>query len=166
MPETKRKEYLSLAYIRALSSKADALMDIIREDSDSSDVLIKKLITTDKESYWGEVVFQLKSTSSKTAVKEDDQNIFYNLKVKNYKDLIKRAVSKKYLALLILPEEENEWLDINVERIIMKKCMYWVSLLGMPDTSNTSGITVTIPKSNLLNADSLIQLIKQSVDKI
>ena len=163
MDTAKQKEYISIAYIRALASQSKSLIEEIKEDSDSVDVRLKKQIeTSDGLKFWGEIAIQLKSTNSPNVFHEDENFIYYNLPVKNYNALRLPSVSKKYLALLILPEEN--WIDVNIERMIIKKSMFWISLLDLPETNNSSTIQVKIPKENHLTSDSINELLKNSLN--
>ena len=162
MDTAKQKEYISIAYIRALASQSKSLIEEIKEDSDSVDIRLKKQIeTTDGLRFWGEIAMQLKATSSLNVYREDDNYIYYDLPVKNYNDLRLPSVSKKYLALLILPNDQ--WVDVNIERMIIKKSMFWISLLDFPETNNSSTIQVKIPKENQLTSDSINDLLKNSL---
>lgn len=162
MDIAKQKEYISIAYIRALASQSKSLIEEIKEDSDSIDVRLKKQIETNEGlRFWGEIAVQLKSTNSPNIYHEDHDYIYYNLSVKNYNDLRLPSVSKKYLALLILPEDD--WIDVNIERMIIKKSMFWISLLDFPETNNSSTIQVKIPKINQLTSDSINELLKNSL---
>lgn len=161
MDSSKQKEYISIAYLRSISAKAKVIFSIEHEDSDSIDVKLKKNIDIDGTPYWSDIGIQLKATSSFNQYTEDENNIYYNLKVKNYNDLRLNASTRKYLALLILPEDSKQWIENDVDKLIIKKCMYWISLLGMPETLNTSTIQITIPKKQILNEESLNILISE-----
>ncbi len=39
--------------------------------------------------------------------------------------------------------------------MISRRCAYWVSLLGMKETSNTSKISVRLPRSQQFNVEQL-----------
>ena len=162
MDSAKQKEYISIAYVRALASQSQAFIEEIKEDSDSVDIrLKKKMISSEGLTFWGEIALQLKSTNSLNLYSEDATNIYYQLKVKNYNELRLPSVSKKYLALLILPEKD--WLDVDIDRMIIKKCMFWTSLLDMPETNNSTTIQVTIPKKNQLTSDVINDLLLNSL---
>ncbi len=162
MDSSKQKEYISIAYIRALASQSQALIEEIKEDSDSVDIRLKKKMTLpDGTEFWGEIALQLKATNSSNLYHEDTQNIYYQLKVKNYNELRLQSVSKKYLGLLILPDKD--WLDVDINRMIIKKCMYWTSLSNFPETNNSSTVQVIIPKTNQLTSDVINDLLFKSL---
>ncbi len=61
--------------------------------------------------------------------------------------------------MLFLPPEKELWLNISEEQLILKRCAYWISLLGAPDSENKSGQTVFLKKSQLFDPGGLEQLL-------
>lgn len=161
MEESKQKEYLSIAYLRALASKAGALMDIQNEDGLSDDATLKKHFMLPNE-FDGVISIQLKSTNSINICKEYDNHYTYVLSSKNYNDLVRECAIKRYLAVLILSKED--YLKITPEQLVIKKCMYYISLTGKEKTDNFDSITIEIPKENILNSDKLNELLEKSND--
>ena len=163
MDKQKREEYLSIAYLRTISASGGILFSLDHEDSDSVDVNLKF--------HWDDVDFdstigiQLKATSSKSCYREDEDFVYYDLKVKNYNDLRRNSSESKFLTLLILPEEENEWINQTIDELIIRRNMYWLSLYGSPETTNTSTIRIKIPKVNLVTKESLLQLLRSDLEE-
>ena len=162
MDKQKKEEYLSIAYLRTIAAEAGVLFSIDPEDSDSVDVHLKKHI--DEIDFDATIGIQLKATSSRNNYTEDEEYIHYKLKTKNYNDLRRLASEDKYLALLILPEDENDWIDQKIEELIIRRIMYWVSLKGFPLSNNNSTTTIKIPKIQVLSKDSLLELIKNGLE--
>jgi len=150
MVETRRKEELSISYLNALCAYAKIDMEIMKNDDDSRDVLIKKLVTRkDGTPIYSSFNMQLKSTSQKLTVK--DNLIHYELKIKNYNDLTAATMTPIILALLVLPQEESDWLKHTVDELVIKKCMYWIDLSKHPPVDNTESVTIHIPESNYVD---------------
>lgn len=162
MESSKQKEYLSLAYLRALAAQGKIYFSIEPEDSDSIDVKLKKKIIYDGKSIDSDIGIQLKATNSSNLYRETDDEIIYDLKVKNYNDLRGFTTTKKYLALLILPESEEEWVEQDIEKLIIRRAMYWTSLAGKPDVSSTTTVAVHIPKTNVLDSETLNKLLENA----
>jgi hypothetical protein len=96
---------------------------------------------------------QLKSTSRDVL---DDKVIRYPLKLKNYDDLIlNNYATPRILVVVIVPENLQNWLKQTEEELCLRHCGYWLSLRGMPSTTNTTNITVTIPKINQFTVAAL-----------
>lgn len=68
------------------------------------------------------------------------------------------------LALLILPENEDEWLIWTQEDLMLKGRMYWKSFIDSPEIENINNITISIPKANYLNADTLLELLQNAAE--
>ena len=97
----------------------------------------------------------MKSTYSNVLYSETEESIKYALKVKNYNDLIEQNGDYLVLALLILPQDKEQWVTLTPENLILRRCVYWVNLQGKERSSNLEKVTVTIPKKNILNVDTL-----------
>ena len=68
------------------------------------------------------------------------------------------------LALLILPENEDEWLIWTQEDLMFKGRMYWKSFKDSPEIENINNITISISKANYLNADTLLELLQNAAE--
>jgi Domain of unknown function (DUF4365) len=64
----------------------------------------------------------------------------------------------RILIVMFLPTNANEWLIINENELILKKCAYWVSLRGAAASTNGTGETVYIPKTQIFNTESLLDI--------
>lgn len=162
MDSAKQKEYLSIAYLRAVAAKAAVFFSCEIEDSDSVDVRLKKKINLDGVHFWSDIGFQLKATSSPSQYTESETTIEYTLKVKNYNDLRDNASTRKYLALLVLPQESKDWVELSVDELIIRKTLYWISLKGYPETTNTETIRISIPKNQILDEKAVENLIEEN----
>lgn len=154
------KERLSLIYISALAGKLDLGFEDHRgKDKDirfGIDCTLTKATPgiNRAEAISGEINFQVKATSvsSTTMYREDEKNIYYKLK-RNLD-----PVSNFYLVLLVLPSHEDihTWVEQDVEKLILRKCAYFLKLDdSMIEQMKT---TVTIPKTNLLTPDSIMNM--------
>lgn len=155
MEETKVEEYLSLSYMQALCAATKALYGKVEEDEDSKDLWLKKRIYNGTKGFWSSLYIQMKSTYSKALYSETEESIKYALKVKNYNDLVEQNGDYSILALLILPQDKGQWVTLTPENLILRRCVYWVSLQGKERSSNSETVTVTIPKKNILNVETL-----------
>jgi hypothetical protein len=71
----------------------------------------------------------------------------------------------KILAVLFLPSDPTSWLTCTVDELILKKSAYWTCLYGAELSTNESGQTIYLPKSQLLTPDELIRLANLAVHK-
>ncbi len=78
------------------------------------------------------------------------------MRLKNYEDLRRTNVLvPRVLVVVVVPEDVQEWLDQSEERLALRRCGYWVSLRGSPDTDNTTSVTVDVPRAQVFSADAL-----------
>jgi hypothetical protein len=108
------------------------------------------------------VYTQLKSTSNKRLFKES--TIIYPLEVNNYSYLIKQGEPKILIVLELPFKEDNvgnededtyKWIEQDVEKLILKKCCYYINLQGWKQTENTTSINIEIPRTNIFTPQTL-----------
>ena len=162
----KIKEDLSICYLKTIAAVKGIAVERIEHDEDSVDVIIKKVLNTNKNiQFNSQISIQLKSTSSKSQYSISEQEISYKLKVKNYNDLCMPASMPSILALLILPEEKEEWTKWTPDELIIKGKMFWLSLQDKEMSDNKDSVTVKIPKENILNANTIDELIQKVAEE-
>ncbi|MCY4304682.1 MAG: DUF4365 domain-containing protein [Aestuariivita sp.] len=147
-----RKEYLSLSCLSAIAAQAGHIFtQNIRPDVDSVDVNIRT-------KYCPRIQFdiQVKSTSS-PKIKED--GLHYNVKQKNYEDMIIGRMVPLYLFVFQFPSEEEKWLKCSVESLIIKKCFWWESLSKLEFIQQKSK-TIIIPHSQRIGSSGLNPVIE------
>lgn len=166
MDKEKIKEDLSICYLKTIVAINGIALERIEHDEDSIDVVIKKLVYLQNGGKFNsQISVQLKATSSTSQYNIRDTDISYSLKSKNYNDLCTPASMPSILALLILPENEDEWVTWSPEELMIKGKMFWTSLQGKEKTNNASKITVKIPPKNVLNAITVEDLIKKVAEE-
>lgn len=161
MTEQHIKEDLSLAYVQAICAKAGMSLNIRSRDYGIDgtiyDIYYSKHLNTYRESGFA-LDFQLKSTV--TAIINDDE-VIYDLEVKNYRDLIETNMGhSRILILYVLPRNEEEWITFSKEETILKGCAYWCSLKGKEDVANTKKIRIRISNKQRLTVDELKHLME------
>lgn len=138
------KEEFSLAYIHAVAAAAGFCTDKPGRDY-GVDLRITGAGPRRCASY-PTLDLQVKATSG-DVVKGDE--IVFPLPVKNYDDL-RWAGGRSapfLLVVVIVPVASGDWVAETEEELAMRRCGYWVSLRGMPKTSNTATIDIVLPRS-------------------
>lgn len=159
----KIKEDLSVCYLKTIAAVNGIALENITHDEDSVDVIIKKVIQmSSSRRFNSQISVQLKSTSSKSQYNIKENEIIYEFKVKNYNDLCIAATMPSMLALLILPEKEEEWINWTTNELMINGKMYWLSLQSNKLTENKDSISIKIPKENILNNVTIEQLIEKA----
>ena len=162
MQDTQIKEDISISYISALCAYAGIAYDFSRHDDDSTDgVLRKTILLGENRKFIAELRIQLKCTSSLSQYTDNGDNITSKLKVKNYNDLCMPSTAPVILGLLILPENEKEWIKWSPEELLIKGCMYWKTFASETESHNVGTVSVKIDKHNVINAETLHEILEK-----
>lgn len=154
------KEDLSICFLKTIATCNGIALEEVRHDDDSEDVKIKKTIELkDSGKFISELKFQLKTTSSESMYSEDENYISYKLNVKNYNDLCTPSTTPIVLGLLVLPGNQEDWVNCTKTELVLKGRMYWLSLQNETKSKNTDSVTVKIPKDNVLNEKTIEDLL-------
>lgn len=148
MARTAQQEAFGDAFLVAVASVAGCAVSQRRPDDDSIDwTLSCKLPRRPK------LDVQMKTTATDNG---SGDVIHYSLKKKNYNDLIIADVlAPRILVLVTLPNAIEEWLSLTAEQLVLRRCGYWVSLIGQPESDNEFSVTVSVPRGNLLSPEAV-----------
>lgn len=67
----------------------------------------------------------------------------------------------RLLVVLFLPRSHDEWLVHSVESLLLRRCAYWVSLVGAEESRNEHGQTIYLPASQELSPDGLLAIFRR-----
>jgi hypothetical protein len=150
-----QKEEFSIAYVNAVASVAGCSTTRSPRLVDNSgiDMTIRNSNILGRFSH-PSLDVQLKCTSA-IEIEQQQGIIKHPIPVSNYNTLIKESCNPIILILVIVPDDIKEWIEIDREKTVMKRCGYWISLSGNKSTENQSNITISIPSSNIFNQSSL-----------
>ena len=156
LTDSDTKEALSCAYVRAVAAYVGYSVSWQDYDRDGIDLRIQA------GGYLRPSIgLQLKATDG-LGNPNSDGNYRFPLPRGNYDWLIAPSQVPRYLVVLRLPEHRAEWLAVSAESLVLRECCYWVSLEGLPETRNSSSVTVSIPGGNIFDSDALVNLIERS----
>jgi hypothetical protein len=160
MIESHVKEGLSRAYAIAVAHNAG--MNFSRPDFDYGFDGTFREVQNRNGRYCDSgfsIDIQLKSTVN---IINDGEYIRYNLKVKNYNDLIITELgTPRILVLFVLPPNKTDWLNISETGTSLRNCAWWCSLRGMPPSSNVDTVPIRIPKNQILTSECLKELMNK-----
>jgi hypothetical protein len=156
-----QKEEFSIAYVNAVASVAGCSTTRATRlvDNGGIDITIRNSNVLGKLTH-PSLDIQLKCTSSDN-IEQANQIIKHPIPIGNYNTLIGESCNPIILVLVIVPDDIKEWIDIDHEKTVMKRCGYWVSLRGSQPTSNSSNITISIPSSNIFDQFSLDSIMRK-----
>lgn len=153
---------LSYAYLHAVASFSGASCQPASRHSDNRG--IDAHLTA-----WGpfpgggprqeiDLKIQLKATVLKPT--DSGTHFSYHLKdINKYNDLRRETYSiPRILVVLFLPKDKTKWILSSAAQLSIKKCAYWVSLVGAEESLNTSGTTIYLPKTQILTPKNLSEL--------
>lgn len=104
--------------------------------------------------------FQAKATKN---WKLSPNEVVYTMEVKAYNDLIERSAQPEatplLLILLLLPQDESQWVKFSEHTTLLKRCCYWQKLSGTP-TANAKKVSIQINRTNHFTAEALKQLLQ------
>lgn len=159
---TKAKEDLSISYISTLCASSGIAYEIHRHDDDSTDGELKKRINLGNGCLFdAQLRVQLKCTSSYSQYTDKGEYITYKLNAKNYNDLCTPSTTTIILGLLVLPEDEKEWVKWSEQELLLKGCMYWANFSGNPISKNLSTVSVDLSKKHVINGETLQELLEK-----
>ncbi|WP_338636940.1 DUF4365 domain-containing protein [Spirobacillus cienkowskii] len=154
---------LSYAYLHAVASQAGFTCSYSNRLEDSYRIVDARVgagIKPDPLSVLEdfEIEIQLKATSQELIT--NTKKISYPFKgIKQYNKLrSENTGGRKFLILLQLPKNHEDWLYISEEQLLLKGVAYWVSLRGAPPSKNDTIQTIYIPTENVLTVQSLKDL--------
>ncbi len=150
LTDNQRKAEMSYAYVSALAARAGYTLQRGPDpDTDSVDATIRS------GSPNRDVIdLQLKTTA---VPDEKSDGLHFRLKRKNYNDMVMPRTVPLLLVVLELPSNESEWMDCTPERLIIRKCGWWLSLAGR-DCVDAESRTVVIPRSQRIGSSGLAPL--------
>lgn len=155
LTQNHRQECLSLAYVHAVTGLAGVNLIIGRRHDYGVDGTLRAIVEINGrhvESGYP-VDFQLKASMRWEC---DGSDVVYDLEAHTYNDMVGRTANEcpLVLMLLCLPKDSHHWLDTTEKELVLRHGCYWTILEGEP-TKNTQTKRVRLPKSNLLTANAI-----------
>ncbi len=156
MDISQQKQQFSLAYSHAVATVAGLALCDPRVDDDSIDVMFAQrggsgTIRSPR------LEAQLKCTKHGVT---PGKNLSFDLKLKNYNDLRDaNVVVPRILVVMTVPgDDPAQWLTHSVTDLIMRHCAWWVSLRGLPPSTNATTVAVSIPQAQLFSPQQLLSI--------
>ena len=151
MARTSQQECFGDAFLLAIAGAAGCAVSLRRPDDDSIDWTLSCRLSRRPK-----IDIQMKTW---TGYDGESDPIRYPLKRKNYDDLIiKDVLAPRILIIVTIPQDIGEWIALSSEQLVLRRCGYWLSLAGLPQTSNETTVTVFVPRTNLLTVAALTEM--------
>jgi hypothetical protein len=164
--EEHTKEALCRAYVQAIAGRAGTNASISDREFDYgidgtfNEVHVRALQNgknrlVESGFKWD---FQLKCT---VKWKVEGTDLIYDLAAKAHNDLAIRAATvgttAAVLIVLCLPPETDNWMALDEEQLILRKCGYWFRITTAPTDTGTP-VTIRIPRAQIFSAEALREL--------
>ena len=153
---------LSYAYLHAVASKIGAASKVgnRHDDNNGIDASLTAWAPFLNGGYIQEVDLKIQLKATIGVPVDNGTHLSYFLSgINRYNDLRSEALAvHRILIVMYLPADSNHWLTISENELILKKCAYWVSLRGAASSANGSGETIYIPKTQIFNPESLMDI--------
>ena len=150
-----REEALSRVYARAVAAGAGYVTGDCEFDRDGVDLSIHA-----GGAMRPALDLQLKATTGLTSAV--DGHFRFPLRRRNYDLLRIETQTPRLLFVLDLPGEEDQWLTITEDELVLRRQAFWLNLRGSEATKNQTSVTVSIPRENVFDINSLRVLMDQS----
>jgi hypothetical protein len=165
MTPNQHKEEISKAYLAAIAASLGYKIGTWSQDDSCLDVTIAAASNIGGKLKGPKLDIQLKCTSDPSHNKNDE--ISWQLSCTRYDSLRASTATPILLVVLVLPENEKEWVEYSTEQLILRKCAYWISLRGLPSMATGKDSTIIkIPKSNVFSPDKLKEMMTKISDGI
>lgn len=151
---------LSYAYLHAVASRAGFACEYSGRHLDGAGVDAQvhedgRRLAPDSRLLAFSIHVQLKATRQPPA--EQAGRFSFSLPVRQYDRLSSPLLGvPRLLVVLLLPERPLEWLQFSPDGLISRRCAYWASLFGAPDSANEATQTVHVPFAQVLSPDGLL----------
>jgi hypothetical protein len=163
MTRNHRQEALCRAYVRTVAAYAGVLCS--QPDPDYGIDLCLRAVEVDSQRRRDVSVqldLQLRST---TRASLTETAVAYDLDVDTYNALRMSGSCPRILVVLVLPEDEAEWVRQSPDELAIRRCAYWLSLEGFPPTEATRSIRVNIPLGNAFSAEAVRALLQRARER-
>jgi hypothetical protein len=163
------KEELSSRCIEALANRLGYATESVRKDYGIDLRIIeiaKRKEPSGKMSYFQtnkEIKIQLKATTEKQ-IRLINDTINFDLKVKNYNDIVHHLNNKRptYLFLIVMPDDEKRWLEFTPDELILRSRCYWyIHPKGTLESKNKDTHVVQIPVHQMIEMNTFAQLLTE-----
>lgn len=157
LTENNIESELSYAYLHAVASHAGMICEVAGRHTDEAgvDAVLRVKGRLAQDSILTQFTAEVQLKASKQTPLEQNGLYSYSIKAKNYNEL--RSVktgAPQLLIVLFLPNDPGQWLENDEERLVARRCAYWLSLRGAPEIDQASK-TVYIPKANFVSVAGL-----------
>ena len=158
LPVQSIEELLSVAYVSAVVARSGFVPNSVQHDF-GVDLSVRRIgVFGSRRIDLGTFLdLQLKASVSWSLT---DEHLAFDLEADAYNRLIIRrehAATPCALVVCCLPRDDSDWLNVQEDELVLKKCCYYHFLNGQ-QTTNSSSRRIHIPRSQILTPQSLKEI--------
>jgi Domain of unknown function (DUF4365) len=161
LPRNHRQEALSRAYVEIIAAQCGMVCEFPQGRDYGIDLTLREIQR--RRHRYGKSGFSLDVQAKSTAGRNfSGPDLLFDLPVKNYDDLRQIGVGcPRILVVLVVPDAVNQWTTQTEDRLTLRYCAYWLSLLGWAPTPNRRTVRVAVPRANIFSAKALPRLMER-----
>lgn len=153
MTPEQRKEELSRAYVHVVAAKCGFALGHWTQDQSCIDVTVGAAGVLGAGSLADpKLDVQLKCTANQALVGQ--HHVALQLARRQYERLTAKSFIPKVLVVLVLPEQEDDWVVHSPEQLVLRRCAYFMVTTGLPPIT-TETTVVHVPLVNVFSPDAL-----------
>lgn len=166
LPSNEIESELSYAYLHAVASSVGASVSQVSRHQDNAGV--DALLTA-----WGpfpdggpftevDLKIQLKATVRQP--RDNGAGLSYDLKGISRYDALRAKeayATPRILVVLFLPELQDEWLTSTRDSLTLRRCAYWMSVVGAPESENDTSVRLYLPKEQPFDPQNLREIFRK-----
>jgi hypothetical protein len=153
---------LSYAYLHAVAAHSHVSCGSVtrHEDNAGVDASLTGWGPFENGGYREEVDIKVQLKATVVQPIEKDGSFSYFIKGTARYDVLRKTTlsTPRILVVLFLPREKEKWITHTDDALSLHKCAYWVSLAGAGPSTNGTGQTVYVPKSQRFDVGGLSAL--------
>ncbi len=153
---------LSYAYLHAVAAHAHVSCGTVtrHEDNAGVDATLTGWGPFPGGGYREEVDIKVQLKATVVEPTEKGGALSYFIKGTSRYDILRKTTlaTPRILVVLFLPKERDKWITHTDDALSLHKCAYWVSLAGAEPSTNGTGQTVYLPKSQRFDVEGLSKL--------
>jgi hypothetical protein len=153
-----RQEGLSRAYVHAIAARCGLGSSTPKPDY-GVDLSLHHITIRGKRRVESGYRLDIQAKSTVQASR-DETHLSYDLDAKSYDDL-RLAAGPRILVVLLLPKKEEEWSAQTENELILRHCVYWLSLEGRAATKNRRKVRLLIPRANVFSVEGLLAILER-----
>ncbi len=160
LTENNIKAELSYAYLHAVAARAGLACVATDRHADGAgvDAVIRAKERFDSASLLTEFTLEIQLKATSRQLPLNDGRYSFRMEMGHYDKLRSTDVAApRYLAVLMMPVPDAQWLEVTAEQLICRRCVRWVSLRDASAVEQDT-VTVYVPETNVLTPEALREL--------